>query len=72
MSRLDDSHTLSFVHWVGHLVIEGDQVGQAGPAFYEPMLARPDALAVLNTPGEFTQDELLHFLPGREVRLTGL
>jgi len=29
---------------VGHLVIEGDQVGQAGPAFHEPILAGPDPL----------------------------
>ena len=49
-----------------HLVTEGDQVGQAGPAFHESMLAGPDPLVVLHVPGERTQDELLHNLPGHQ------
>jgi len=39
---------------VGHLVIERGQVGQAGPAFHEPMLAGPAPLVVLYMPGERT------------------
>lgn len=40
--RVDRIHSLSLIHQVGHLVIEGDEVGQAGLAFHEPMLAGPD------------------------------
>ena len=47
---------------MGHLVIEGDQVGQVGPAFHEPMVAGPDPLVFLHMPGKYTQDELLHNL----------
>jgi len=46
--QVDDIHSLSLIHQAGHLVIEGDQVGQAGCAFHEPMLAGPDPLAVLH------------------------
>jgi len=28
--QVDNSHSLSLMHWGGHLVIAGDQVGQAG------------------------------------------
>ena len=59
----ENIHSLSLIHWVGHQVIEGDQVGQAGPAFREPTLAGPDPLAVLHLPGELTQDEPFHNLP---------
>jgi len=45
------------------VVIEEDQVGQAGPASHEPVLAGPELLIVLHTPSEHTQDELLHNLP---------
>ena len=48
---------------MGHLFIEGDQDGQAGPAFHEPMLAGPELLVVLHMPGECTQDEPLPNLP---------
>jgi len=61
--QVDNIHTLSLIHQVGHLVIEADQVGQAGPAFHEPMLAGPDPLIVFPMPGERTQDESLHNLP---------
>ena len=43
--------------------MEGDQVGQAGPAFHEPMLAGPDPLVVLHMPSEHIQDEPLHNHP---------
>ena len=61
--QVDDIHSLSFILQLGHVVIEGDQVGQAGPAFDEPMSAGPDPLDVLHMPGEHTQDELFHNLP---------
>jgi len=48
---------------VGHLVIEGDQAGQAGRAFHEAVLTGPDPLVVLHMSGERTQDESLHNLP---------
>jgi len=38
---------------VGHLVIEEDQVGQAGPVFHEPMLAGSDPLVILHIPDEY-------------------
>ena len=60
--QVDDIHSLTFIHWVGHLVIAGDQDGQVGPAFHEPMLAGPNPLVVLHVPGERTQDESLHNL----------
>ena len=47
---------------MSHLAIEGDQVGQARPAFHEPMLAGPDTLVVLHMPSECTRDESLHNL----------
>lgn len=48
---------------MAHLVIEGDQVRQAGPAFYKPMLTGPDYLIVLYLLCDGTQDDLLHNLP---------
>ena len=48
---------------MGLLVIEGDQVGQAGPAFHERILAGPDPLVVLDVPCDGTQDDLLHDVP---------
>lgn len=48
---------------MGHLAIEGDQVGQAGPGFPKPVLTAPDALVVLYVPSDGTQDNLLHNLP---------
>ena len=32
----DYVHSLSLIHTAGHLIIEGDWVGQAGPAFQKP------------------------------------
>ena len=37
--HVDYVNSLSFIHQAGHSIIEGDQVGQAGPDFCEPMLA---------------------------------
>ena len=47
---------------MGHLIIEGDQVCQAGPAFHEAMLAGPDALVVPRMLCDCPQDDLLHNL----------
>ena len=41
---------------MGHSVTEGNQVGQAGPAFHEPMLAGPDPLVVPYLLWGHTQD----------------
>ena len=45
---------------MGHSIIEGDQVGQARPAFHELMLAGPDPLIVPRMLYDHTQDDLLH------------
>jgi len=46
--QVDNTYSLSLIHEAGHFVIDGDQVGQAGPAFHEPMLAGPDPLMILH------------------------
>ncbi|KAK4807797.1 hypothetical protein QYF61_023630 [Mycteria americana] len=60
--QIDNIHSLSLIHQAGHLVVEGDQVGQAGPAFPEPMLAGLDPLVIFYMPCDGTQDDLLHQL----------
>ena len=40
--QLDYINSLSFIQQADHLIIEEDPIGQAGSAFCEPMLARPD------------------------------
>ncbi|KAJ7427764.1 hypothetical protein WISP_04174 [Willisornis vidua] len=58
---------------VGHLVMEGDQAGEAGPAFHQPMLAEPDPLVVLYMLCDCTQDDLLrNTLSSTKVKLTSL
>ncbi|XP_064559280.1 uncharacterized protein LOC135442937 [Zonotrichia leucophrys gambelii] len=47
--QIDNIHSLSCIHQVGDLVIEGDQVGQTGPTSPKPMLAVTDTLAILLT-----------------------
>ena len=42
------------------------QVGQAGPVFHEPMLARPDPPVVLHMLCDLSQDDLLHSIPWHE------
>ena len=61
--QVDNIHSLSLIHYAGHVVVGGDQVCQAGPAFHNPMLAGPDPLVVLHMPHDGTQDDLLHNLP---------
>jgi len=41
----------------GHSIVEGDEDGEVGPAFQEPMLAGSDPLVVLHVPCDATQDE---------------
>jgi len=45
--QVDIIHSLSLIHQVDHLVVDGDQVGQARPVFRKPMLTGPDFLVVL-------------------------
>lgn len=45
--QADNIHSLPLIHQAGHLIIRGDQVGQAGPALPKPMLAGSEPLAVL-------------------------
>jgi len=45
---------------MGHSIIEGDQVGQARPAFHELMLAGPDPPVVPRMLCDHTQDDLFH------------
>ena len=57
-------------HWAAYTndqVIDGDQVGQAGPAFDEPMLAGTNPLVVFHMPGENTQNDLAQH-PGQADR----
>lgn len=39
-------HSLSLIHQVCQLIIEGDHIGLAGTALYEPLLVRSDLLEV--------------------------
>ena len=65
-------HSLSLIHQTGHLIMEEDQVGQAGPAFHEPMLAGPDHPVVPHMLCDHTQDDLFRNLPSTEIGLKGL
>lgn len=56
--QVDNIH----IHWEGHLVIKGNQVGQAGPAPPKPLLAGPDPLVVLCVLCAHIQDDLFHNL----------
>lgn len=47
---------------MGHFVIKGDQVDEAGPAFHKFMLAGLDPLFVSRVPCNGTQDDIFHNL----------
>ena len=47
---------------MGHLVVQEDQISQAGPAFHEPMQTGPDHLVVLYVSQDGLQNDLLHNL----------
>ena len=57
---VDYVNSFSLIHQSGHLIIEGDRVGQAGRAFHESVLAGPDLLVVLHMQCDVPQDVLLH------------
>ncbi|RMC15738.1 hypothetical protein DUI87_07942 [Hirundo rustica rustica] len=60
--QIDNIHSPSCIHQVGHLVIKGDQVGQTRPAPPKPMLAGSDTLAILQLLHDETQYKLFHYL----------
>ncbi|RMC21667.1 hypothetical protein DUI87_02535 [Hirundo rustica rustica] len=45
--QIDNIHSLSHIHHVGHLVIKGDQVGQTQTNPLKPVLAGSDTLTIL-------------------------
>ena len=61
--KVDHIHSLSLIHPERQFVIEGDQVRQAGPAFYKSMPTGPDHLVALQVPRDDTLDNALHELP---------
>lgn len=48
---------------MGHLVTEGDQVGQSGPAFPTAVLTGPDPPVVMHVLHDDAVDELCHDFP---------
>ena len=50
------------------MIIEGDEVGPAQPAFHEPVLARPDPLDAMHVPCDLTKRICSITFPGTEVR----
>jgi len=61
--QVDYFNRLSLIYQSGHPVEEGDEVGQARPAFHKPVLAGPDPLDAMQVPCDLTQDYLLHNFP---------
>lgn len=61
--QVDYIHSPSLIHYSCHLVVEGDQIDQAGSAFPNPTLAGPDPLVDQHVPCDDTQDDLFHELP---------
>jgi len=57
-------HNLSLIHQAGHLVTEGDQVGQTGPAFCELPGGLPgaDPPVVLHMLCDLIPDDLFYNL----------
>ncbi|RMC06522.1 hypothetical protein DUI87_15959 [Hirundo rustica rustica] len=49
--QIDNIHSPSCTHQMGHLVIKGDQVGQTPPTSPKPVLAGPENLAILGEHG---------------------
>ena len=60
--KVDYINSLFLILQMRHSIIEGDHLGQAGPAFHEPMLARTDPPAVPHMPCDLHQDYLLYNL----------
>ena len=55
-------------HLVTQMIIEGDEVGPAQPAFHEPVLARPDPLDAMHMPCDLAKRICSITFPGTEVR----
>lgn len=51
------------MHGAGHLITEGNKVGQMSFAFDKAILALPNHCLVLYVPGNGFQEDLLHNLP---------
>ena len=62
-SRVDYVSSLSLIYQSGYRAVEGDEVGQARPAFHEPVLAGPDPLDAMHVLCDLTKDDLLHNFP---------
>lgn len=58
--------SLCIIHLSDHSITE-DQVGQAGTAFHETMMASPDPPVVLHMVCDFLQDDLLQNLAKDQV-----
>lgn len=56
--QVENIHSLFLTHQASHLLIKGDQVSQAGPAFPKPVLAGTDPLVVLYVLCDCTPDLL--------------
>ncbi|RMC17334.1 hypothetical protein DUI87_05915 [Hirundo rustica rustica] len=60
--QIDNIHSLSCIHQVGHLVIKRDQVDQTQLTPPKPVLAWSDTLAILCMLCDGTQDDLFQNL----------
>ena len=69
---VDYMNSIYLIHHMGHLVVEGDEVGQAGLAFQEPILAVSDPPVVPHTVRDAFKMTCSVTFPGTKVRLTGL
>lgn len=73
--EVDYIQSLSLIHWVGHLLIKGDEVGQVGPVFPTPRLGGSDPLVVLYVLHDGTQLSKKFCaitFSSTEIKLTGL
>jgi len=59
--EVDYVNSFSLINQNDYSIIEGDQVGQEGPAFHKPMLAGPDP-QLSHMQCDLPQDDLLHNL----------
>jgi len=60
---VDWVNSLFFIHQMVHLVIEGDEAGQVGPAFHESILSGLGPLVVTHMLSDLTQNNLHHAFP---------
>jgi len=70
--QVDDIHSISLIQWAGHLIIEGDQVGQQDLPFMNPCwLGLIPSLYFTYPVSSLWMNRSIIFL-GTKVRLTGL